>query len=257
MSDEIHAAGEKFFDLRVVELSKSSRSSRLCEKLKAADENSYVCLGHFDFLRISPLEGEDPLKCVEEDFKKRDNYNYPLYILHDSTKDSAALTGFWETKSCFMTVSRIHFTPTGKKGVDCIREALEKLHEGFPLRGEQPGELSIEVYGELVVLKSNSILSCLQAIRRMMEVPVVGNVYSFCGVHGELCDPRIEEAMERWDASAPRLRFKQSAKEAMEQAIPYASVRFSVIATRNAKLFWSQTKRPPYYVTGKAYPIIN
>lgn len=272
MSDEIHAAGEKFFDLRVVELSKSSRSSRLCEKLKAADENSYVCLGHFDFLRISPLEGEDPLKCVEEDFKKRDNYNYPLYILHDSTKDSAALTGFWETKSCFMTVSRIHFTPTGKKGVDCIREALEKLHEGFPLRGEQPGELSIEVYGELVhcvfyrtlelsdlvvVLKSNSILSCLQAIRRMMEVPVVGNVYSFCGVHGELCDPRIEEAMERWDASAPRLRFKQSAKEAMEQAIPYASVRFSVIATRNAKLFWSQTKRPAYFVSGTADAIIN
>ena len=272
MSNELHAAGEKSFDLRVVELSKSSRNSRLCEKLKSAGENSYMCLGHFDFMQIAPLRGEEPLKCIEEDFKKRDNYNYPMYILHSPTENPEALTSFWETESCFMTVSRIHFTPTAKNGVTCIWDALKRLHEGFPLRGEQPGELSIAVHGELthcvfyhtlelsdlvVVLKSNSILSCLWAIRRMMEVAVVGNVYSFCGVHGKLCDPQIEEAIERWDAGVLQSHFKQSAREVMDQKIPFASVRFSVISTRNAKLFWEQTERQPHFVSGTADAIIN
>lgn len=272
MSDEHHGAGNKSnksFDLRVVELSKASRKNRLCEKLKTADDNSYVCLGHFDFLRISHLPGEEPLKCVEEDFKKRDNYNYPLYILHDSTKNLETLTSFWNTKSCFMTVSRIHFTLTAEKGEEHIRDALKNLHNGNSLPpDERTGELSIEVDGEpvhcvfyrtlelsdlVVVLKSNSILSCLHAIRRMMEAAVVGNVYSFCGVQWELCDPQIDEAIARWDLAYSR----QSAKKAMEEVIPYASVRFSVIATPNAKLFWARTKRPVYFVSGTADAIIN
>lgn len=272
MSDAIHNDDKKFFDLRVVELSKSSRDNRLCEKLKAADKNSYVCFGHFDFLRISPLSGKEPLKCVEEDFKDRDNYNYPLYILHDPMEDPSALAGFWDTKSCFMTVSRIHFTPAAQKGMDCVREALEKLHRALPLRDKQLGELSIEVQEDLVhcvfyrtlelsdlvvVLKSNSILSCLEAMRRMMEVEAVGNVYSFCGVHGELCATQIEEAVKRWDATTSRSSFRKNAREAMEQNIPYASVRFAVIAARNALLFWSKTERKVHFISGTADAIIN
>lgn len=79
MSDEHRDTGNKSnksFDLRVVELSKASRENPLCKKLKEADNNSYVCLGHFDFLRISHLPGDEPLKRVEEDFKTRDNYYF-------------------------------------------------------------------------------------------------------------------------------------------------------------------------------------
>ena len=43
----------------------------------------------------------------------------------------------------------------------------------------------------------------------------------------------------------------------MDQKIPYASVRFSVISTRNAKLFWEQTERQPHFVSGTADAIIN
>lgn len=270
MSDEHRDTGNKSnksFDLRVVELSKASRENPLCKKLKEADNNSYVCLGHFDFLRISHLPGDEPLKRVEEDFKTRDNYNYPLYILHDSTENPEALTSFWNTKFCFMTVSRIHFIPTAEKGAERIWEALKSLGDPIP-SGKRAGELSIKVKEEpvhcvfyrtlelsdlVVVLKSDSILSCLHAIRRMMEVAVVGNVYSFCGVHGKLCDPQIDEAIARWDMTCSR----QSAKKAMEEVIPYASMRFSVIATRNAKLFWEQAKRSVYFVSGTADAIIN
>lgn len=272
MSDEIRSPKEKAFDTRVVVLSKSSPESNVQKELKTLDKNSCVCLGHFDFMRIASLAGDDPLQSVEVDYSQRNNYSYPLYILHYPTENAAALAEFWETRSCFMTVSRIHFTPNARGGTSCIQEALKRLHEGFPLRGEQPGELSIQTGGDLVhcvfyhtlelsdlvvVLKSNSILACLRSIRQMMEVSAVGNVYSFCGVHGGLCNPDIEDAADKWDREEARPRFMKTAKEAMEQPIPYASMRFSVIATRNAKRFLERAGRPFFFVSGTADAIIN
>lgn len=289
---------KKSLDLRVVELFKASRSKCLIEKLNPKNTeneniNGYVCLGHFDFMNISPLSRDEKktLEYVEKDFKRRDNYNYPLYIIHDPSndKEDKALDEFWKMRSCFMTVSRIHFTLTGKSksqkqkseeskkpkdGIKCIQSALKELQDDSPLCGNRPGDLSLQVQGEMVygvfyqmlelsdlivVLKSNSICSCLESIRRMMEVSIVGNVYSFYGVHGALCDFKIEDAIEKWNKQAEKgsKYFNHNATGAMEQPIPYASMRFSVIATQNAKLFWKQIKRPVYFISGTADAIIN
>lgn len=272
MSDEFRPLEKKTFDTRVIVLSKCSPDNDVQTELKKPEKNGYVCLGHFDFMRVTPLAGDDSLHSVERDYSERNNYSYPLYILHHPTERTAALAGFWETKSCFMTVSRIHFTPSARDGTNCIQESLRCLHEGSPLCGEQPGELSIRTGGDLVhcvfyhtlelsdlvvVLKSNSILACLGAIRQMMEVSVVGNVYSFCGVHGDLCRPDMEKAIGKWDQEEVCSHFQKTAREAMEQTIPYASMRFSVIVTRNARCFLERSGRPYFFVSGTADAIIN
>ena len=264
----------KSLHLMVIELSKSSQDASLKDKLESSDDG-YLCLGHFDYFRISPPNGEDPLQAIESDFKKRDNYNYPLYILHNPMDDSTLLASFWKTQSCFMSISRVHFCPTAKHRRSQLRSALQDLHEGAPLADGQPGELSIRVLGErvhavfyhtlelsdlVVVLKTNSILSCLESIRRLMEVAQVGDVYSFCGVHGNLCRPETDAAIQAWDKeeeARPQHCFDLSAKDAMAQKIPYASMRFSVTSTHNAKKFWENTSRSPHFISGTADAIIN
>lgn len=264
----------KSLNLMVIELSKSSRGNSLKDKLETSDDG-YVCLGHFDYFRVSSPKGENPLQAIESDFKKRDNYNYPLYILHYPMAYPASLASFWETKSCFMSVSRIHFCPTARHRVTQLREALKGLHEGPPSADKQAGELSIQVSGELVhavfyhtlelndlvvILKTNSMLSGLESIRRLMEVAQVGDVYSFFGVHSKFCHPETDAAIQAWDkeeAARPRHCFNLSAKEAMRQEIPYASMRFSVVCAQNAKKFWENTSRPPHFIFGTADAIIN
>lgn len=273
MSDEMNGNEKQGADLRVIELSKSSPASTLKEKLDEPDANSYVCLGHFDYIKVTPLSGSSQLEAIEKDFKERDNYSCPLYIFHYSLEDRTVLDNFWNVKSCFMTISRIHFTPHAQNRVGQLQNALKKLHQGPPLEDKQPSELSICVLDELVhmvfyhtlelgdlvvVLKSNSIMSCLETIRRMMEVSQVGDVYSFCGIHSKLCRPEVEKAVLTWEAEADKQPwFRMSAGKAMERKIPHASIRFSVISTNNAKVIWNEVGCSPYFISGTADALID
>lgn len=263
-------------DLRVIELSKSSSANKLKDKLYAADANGYVCLGHFDYIQVAPLPGNSTLEAIEKDFKERDNYSYPLYIFHYSLPDRTVLDNFWSVKSCFMTVSRIHFTPNAQNRAELLRLALENLHQGPPLVDKQFGELSICVLDELVhmvfyytlelgdlvvVLKSNSIMSCMEAIRRMMEVSQVGDVYSFCGIHGRLCRPDVDQAILAWkkevEEKQRRPYFQKNISDAMNRTILHVGIRFSVISSKNAKVIWDNIGCTPYFISGTADALID
>lgn len=271
-----NSSGAQDFDLRVIELSKSSSANTLKSKLEAEDANGYVCLGHFDYIQVAPLPGSSPLEAIETDFKARDNYSCPLYIFHYSLLNRTVLDNFWSIKSCFMTVSRIHFTPNAQNRAKLLRSALEDLHQGPPLVDKQFGELSIRVLDELVhmvfyytlelgdlvvVLKSNSIMSCMEAIRRMMEVSQVGDVYSFCGIHGRLCHPDVDKAVLTWKKEVEEKQqqtcFQKDISDAMSRTIPHAGMRFSVISTRNAKVIWADIGCTPYFISGTADALID
>ena len=110
-----------------------------------------------------------------------------------------------------MTVSRVHFEPSRNKNTDLIRKALSDLREDVSPPSGSPGEFSAFIKNEwvhsafyhslelgdlVIVLKSNSILSCLDAIRRIMEIAEVGDIYSFCGIHSGLVQNDIDKAVE-------------------------------------------------------------
>lgn len=259
-------------DLRVIELSKSSYTDPLRDKLKLPEADGFVCLGHFDYLSVKQLEANAPLLSIKADFQKRNNYNYPLYIFHYAHSNLTVLESFWLLQSCFMTVSRIHFNPNAQANVDHLKKALSALHQGPKLEGNQPGELSISVGGELihavfyhtlelgdlvVVLKSNSILSCLDTIRRMMEVAEVGDVYSFCGIHSNLVQPNVIQAVKKWDQMGDHQFFKMGADHAVKQIIPHASMRFSIRSIRCAESFWHLMNCQPFFIAGTADAIID
>ena len=259
-------------DLRVVELSKSFSNLPLREKLKNRNPNKYICLGHFDCICVSRLDTTDPLSSIKMDFQERDNYDYPLYSLHYPDCELFKLVKFWDTKSCFMTVSRVHFEPSKKSSMELVRSALSDLHEGGPVPSSFPGELSVFIRKEwvhsvfyhslelgdlVVVLKSNSILSCLDAIRRIMEVAEVGNIYSFCGIHSDLVQLDIDMAADDWDKQETTPCFQTGARDAIRQIVPRVSMRFSIRSTRCAKAFWEQLKCTPSFISGTADAIID
>ena len=259
-------------DFRVIELSKSSSSLPLREKLNDSIQDSYICLGHFDYIRVSRLDAVNPLSSINTDYQARDNYDYPLYSLHYPDCELVKLENFWNVKSCFMTVSRVHFEPSRNKNTDLIRKALSDLREDVSPPSGSPGEFSAFIKNEwvhsafyhslelgdlVIVLKSNSILSCLDAIRRIMEIAEVGDIYSFCGIHSGLVQNDIDKAVEDWDKKDNRLYFQMRASDAIKQIVPRASMRFSVRSIRCAKAFWEYFNCKPFFIAGTADAIID
>lgn len=258
-------------DFRVIELSKSSSSDSLRRKLSTASINSYVCLGHFDCLCVKKLNAESPLNAIEQDFQQRDNYNYPLYIFHYPSSDAKNLGQFWNMKACFMTVSRIHFSPSAKADAQLLRKALAMLDQSN-LEAGGAGELTIRIGGELVhavfyhtlelgdlvvVLKSNSLPMCLEAIRRMMEIAQVGDVYSFCGIHFDLIKPNVRQAAKSWEEHTGHSFFQLSADDSVKQVLPHASMRFSIGSIRCAEKFWTTMNCEPFFIAGTADAIVD
>lgn len=195
-------------DLRVVEFIKASSSSPLRKQISPEGDN-YVCLGHFDRLHIRAVEETgNALFSIEHDYTTRQgadsNYTYPLYILHyPINKD--ILDAFWDARLCCAAVSRVHFDPLKKRGANPGKTSKEQDIEDLQtslraLSGELPadrlslGETTVFVDNELVhcvfyhtlelgdivvVLKSNSMVSCLHVLQRLLETASVGDVYSF------------------------------------------------------------------------------
>lgn len=110
------------YDVRVIQLEKSSSDNALISFLTAQKEDSYLCLGHFDMLSIRKIDaGRLPLDAIQKDVgqeKESTSYAYPLYILKqidatdDEGNDAASiqteLNDFWAKESNFLLVSRFH-----------------------------------------------------------------------------------------------------------------------------------------------------
>lgn len=280
-------------DLRVVEFIKASSSSPLREQISPEGDN-YVCLGHFDRLHIRAVEETgNALSSIEHDYTTRQgadsNYTYPLYILHYPTEKDT-LDAFWDARLCCAAVSRVHFDPLKKReakpGKTSKEQDIEDLQTSLrALSGELPadrlslGETTVFVDNELVhcvfyhtlelgdivvVLKSNSMVSCLHVLQRLLETASVGDVYSYCGIHTALFQENsAAEAAKKWDEACkdrPAVSMR-SAEAAMAELLPHASVRFSIRSARCAKTFWDlllQEKADSVaFVTGTADAIVD
>lgn len=280
-------------DLRVVEFVKASSSSPLRERM-STDGDNYVCLGHFDRLHIRAVEEKgNALSSIERDYTNRQgadsNYTYPLYILHyPINKD--ILDAFWDARLCCAAVSRVHFDPLKKRGansgktskeqdIEDLQTSLRALSDDLPADSLSLGETTVFVDNELVhcvfyhtlelgdivvVLKSNSMVSCLHVLRRFLETASVGDVYSYCGIHTALFqEGSTAEAAKKWDEACkdrPAVS-RQGAEAAIQETLPHASVRFSIRSARCAKKFWEDL--PPErvdsvaFVTGTADAIVD
>lgn len=279
-------------DLRVVELYKTSSTSTLRDQIKApadADANHCVCFGHFDRLHIREVRNNNNiLSAIEKDIQRQPsenrNYCYPLYIFH-FPDEANNLNQFWDTRLCCMTVSRIHFAPfipldnmedeNQSPNSYALQKALKSLSDETapPDPQECIGDTTVAIGGELVhcvfyhtlelgdlvvVLKSNSMNSCLQVLRRLMEATPVGDIYSYCGVHVSLfLQNKVAEAAKAWDAQGKCPYCRRGVRDSICQPLPHISIRYTVRSVRYAKKFWETLKLPVFFVTGTADALID
>lgn len=274
-------------NLRVVELFKTSPLDKLCDQIKslgANDPNDYVCFGHFDRLHIRevPREG-DLLSDIDRDIQSqssRSNYYYPFYIFHYSKKEDVPdkLDSFWNAKLCCMVVSRIHFTPLipGEADVQLsntgnLLKSLKTLSDNtpFPTKDRCIGDKTVAIAGELVhcvfyhtlelgdlvvVLKSNSMESCLRVQQRLSETAAVGDMYSYCGIHSSFFQTEYytDDIAKQWDADGSVYQLR-STVDSIHQKLFHMSVRYSVRSVSCAKRFWDDLQKYTLsFVTGTA-----
>lgn len=273
-------------DLRVVELVKASAKKPLKYQLSAG-KNPFICLGHFDCLRVRKLKVDgNTLKTIEADLqRKRDignNYVYPLYLLHypDNLYD---LDSFWDMRSCCMAISRVHFISFQAKEpnigtsqhIDKLKDSIRKLSKESPTPSEELGELSIVVEGELVHcvfyhtlelgdvvvgLKSNSLNSCLKVMQRILETASVGDVYSYCGIHSTFKEKKRNRKKDAefgvWDG---KKKSRRTVNDFYNEELSSASIRFSVRSVRCAEMFWKMLpdRKALQFVVGTADSLYN
>lgn len=273
-------------NLRVVELFKTSPLDKLCDQIKSPnvnDPNDCVCFGHFDRLHIRdvPREG-NLLSDIDRDIQNqpiKSNYYYPFYIFHYSKQEEAPnkLDSFWNAKLCCMVVSRIHFTPLvpekdgNLSNTDNLLKSLETLTDDttLPEKDNCIGDKTVAIAGEwvhcvfyhtlelgdlVVVLKSNSMESCLRVQQRLSETAAVGDMYSYCGIHSSFFQMQysIDEIAKQWNANSGVYRLR-SAVDFIHQQLFHMSVRYSIRSVSCATRFWDDLKEYPLsFVTGTA-----
>lgn len=124
---------EFFYDIRAIRMVKSTKRRPLSSYVNQ-DRDFFICLGHFDIMKVVALRDADgkptkePLKaihsdsqnfhCVIEQDKKlediEENYAYPLYVLQQFEQDKIDngcvqdLDTFWTLDTNFLTVTRFH-----------------------------------------------------------------------------------------------------------------------------------------------------
>ena len=279
-------------DIRVIDLIKASKGTKLknySANTTDSEENTYICLGHFDIIEIRALN--DFRKQTEnqaeptvftriwEDFKskwatvKLEQHIYPLYLLRD--KNTTQTQSFWKLKSPCIIVSRVHFDKLNLEVSyqETLISALKNGDQENPdpsigdveLQFEQ-GTVYCALYKTLelgdtvVIIKGNSLNACLEAPQRLMKCDGVGDVYSYCGIHHKLF--LLDELSD-----IPEDYFqdnKATVEDALQQPIPYVSMRFSIHSAFYATQFWKILKvrdkemlDQVYFVTGTADALVE
>ena len=260
------------------------------EKPVNENENAkYICLGHFDMMQISKL-GEyavSPLPAIKNDriskeesaFGCTENNVYSLYILrHMPHKEIEDVEKFWELKTAFTVVTRIH--------CDCPEECkIGKSHfsstlEYFCSQQNQPSANvvyektqeykgncviqlsayknrqrkerarvncifydSLELGDTVCILKANSVAAILEVIRCLSTNVCVRDTYTYCGIDREILQSSkfdVGDCIEK------------------DSELAYISTRFSVRNLKKANAFLKEIQdniglcAPPFYVTGTA-----
>lgn len=274
------AGRSTFYDVRVIQLIKSTQATPLRQAISA--ENCFVCLGHFDVMRIEKLslEQEPILAAIERDGTAISeklvpsdglNYTYPLYALQQLASDGEQqeLNSFWETDTNYTVVTRLHCDggEKHKKYKEYLRDACNRddcdyrhiLLTSDPshkyvteatvlLAQDEKVRVSFTFYdslelGDIVgVLKSDSIVAVLEVQRQLYSCSVVRDAYTYCGIHSALFSEN------EWVRGSHISRLPSE-----EIRIAHVSTRFSVKDATTADQFfaaakWDKANR--YFVTG-------
>ena len=255
-------------DIRVVDLFKATSRSFMTPDQLEGKEEIYTCLGHFEVFRVRSLrQNEESIftdiwqdSCEME--KNSGHYIYPLYLLRDGAPGE--VDGFWQETAPCMLISRVHCDFPDQE--DNFERALEDYIRSFGSGTDNP--LAVQVDGtrvcyalyqtlELgdiaVLLKSVSLSACLKIAEHLMAQPIVGNVYSYCGLHKQLFN-REPEAL-----GLGFTEDKALVCEALKRNLPQVSMRFAVHSLLYAQHVWDILGfgERIHYVTGTADAIVN
>lgn len=202
-----------------------------------------ICLSHFDYLvfdHLSESPHKSPLDVIDQDRKSQtpdntgdksgtlmeDNYTYPLYMLKqiDSDATRQEVSDFWEQKSDYTSVVRIHYRGSSKgdlhlgadffvqqmiaAGIKITMREPETIKVEVPvITGENPPvEVdvlclvydSLELGDSVVILKSSSMTATLHVSRMLNKMPCVLDCYTYIGISPELfADPAEHKNNQR------------------------------------------------------------
>lgn len=275
-------AKQKKVDIRVIDLIKAANGAFLTTKDLGELNDTYACLGHFEVMQVRKVDREangTVFTDIWRDSRKKENTNkynqyvYPLYILNYG--DTSTLERFWEMKYPCMVVSRVHCDqPEQEKSfeavlMECVKEidiekdwAGEEAEKNSDFLSIKVGEdtvhcafyQTLELGDTAVILKSNSLIACLKVSEHLMEHRSVGNVYSYCGLHKRLFSGSTPHEICKGFTSEVR-----EVRDALEEEIPQASIRFSVHSTFFADLLWNElgVRNEVKFVTGTSDAIVD
>lgn len=271
-------------EIRAIDLIKTSKTHSLKDEMNTDTVNKYLCLGHFDAIRVRKLACEyenNPFEIIWGDCSKcnqDEQYTktvFPLYLLHDSS-NGTQLNLFWEKKFPCMVISRVHCNwPDNFDTISILKTHVLGLNESDDASLPQLGDLTVEVNGEyvhcafyhtlelgdiVVVLKSNSMVSCLNIAKKTLENSSVGDTYSYCTLHSSLfCADKFDNSIYNEMESPESGYAKENAEKSFKQPILNIGVRFSIRSTKLSKSILSKlcTTEKAFFVTGTSDALIN
>lgn len=228
------------YDVRAVRFIKATRGKDSLENNAAR----YICLGHFDLFEVDSLSENGcmvplPLRTIQDDrihdnekrYEDADTRVYSLYMLQKiaDTQVHKRLQDFWERKSVFMTITRIHCKSSrdcdfqsescsSQTISSCLRKFcnIESKEEQLPVlcsEGSMNGSVivlkaavagnsnqekehvecvfydSLELGDTVAVMKSASLSAILEVVRYLSTADNVRDTYTYCGILSSCFSP--------------------------------------------------------------------
>lgn len=276
-------------DLREIRFAKASSQNDFGKLLNDAVEDSYICLGHFDVIKVAKLRpaNDETIfdiinnachnNCESTDIggrldDKNSNYEYPLYVINDDFSEK--INNFWEEKLAYFAVSRVHCSEVNETPQKDVLKMVKQLEKEYPCTSSDKnvGEVTLKIKNQLVhcviyntlelgdvsvITKSSSLVSCLTFLKELLQFENVGDVYSYCGIHKDLISDRITSTQKEL------IQIEGSDKKETlafaDEKVPFISIRFSVRSIRYAESIleklnlWDKV----FYITGTADAILQ
>lgn len=220
-----------YTDLRAIIMKKSVPQE---EKSITFPTDAWLALGHMDWIIVKTLPAlpaNSAGVCLDQvrscsqalsvDPVSASTYSQPLYILREfPLAQREAVNQFWEKRSAFMTITRVHSAGQGQAPFeDAIDQQLKDAALAYD--GELPEDClgdkvaylyyrTLELSDIILVTKSDSASSLLTCIGRLYTLEAAGDIYSY------YCIARSE------------LYFAEMARARCDDCIPLISTRFAV-----------------------------
>lgn len=242
------------YDIRLIRFVKAHTNddgTAVPPQVDPEKDDVVICLSHFDYLFFEMISSEDgsdmaPLHRISHSREKatdEDNYTYPLYILKE--KD-AAIDRFWEQKSDYTSVIRVHHSYDiggDLESKNLQKNICEKLtiwefeetdgsfriptptnEDDVKVSAKLQVYDSLELGDSVIVLKCDSLVATLLFSKKLMELPRVLDSYTYLGISPKVFYNEAERSVKARD------KFK----------LESASTRFTIHSLSEAKVFFDQ-----------------